>query len=440
MRSRPRCAKREEEIGLEREFVEVLGCLPDHAVITGFRVTPVVGLVRLGFELVLDPTEVAGHFRGAAQAPARSCDACTRRRRGIAGEEIETFDLPWGSFNIWGATAGMLLTLREVAGRVADPMPIERLLEIMARLRDPERGCPWDLQQDFRSIAPHTIEEAYEVADAIERGDLASLRDELGDLLFQVAFHARLASERGAFAFDDVVDAICDKLTRRHPHVFGDAVVPMPREQTRAWERMKREERAARGEAGALADVPLALARAHPRAQARRPRRRGRLRLARCRRAARQDRRGTGGARRVRDVRRIRGARSGTRRPAVLGGESRAPPRQWIRRRPCAGPTSGSRGAIATSSSNSPASASSRQRISPNCSTASGRPRRPKTPDSGPTGPRWRSGRIHLRRRRLATVPIKEAHHVTLQSGPRGDGRPRPGFGCGGGRPSERGL
>ncbi len=138
-------------------------------------------------------------------------------------------------------------------------MAIDRLLSIMARLRDPESGCPWDLQQDFRSIAPHTLEEAYEVTDAIERGDLASLRDELGDLLFQVAFHARLASERGAFEFDDVVDAICDKLTRRHPHVFGDAVVTGAADQTRAWERMKRDERAARGEAGALSDVPVGL-------------------------------------------------------------------------------------------------------------------------------------------------------------------------------------
>jgi MazG family protein len=138
-------------------------------------------------------------------------------------------------------------------------MAIERLLAIMARLRDPERGCPWDLEQDFRSIAPHTLEEAYEVADAIEQGDLARLRDELGDLLFQVAFHAQIAGERGAFAFDDVVDAICDKLTRRHPHVFGDAVVADAAHQTEAWERMKREERAARGEAGALADVPVTL-------------------------------------------------------------------------------------------------------------------------------------------------------------------------------------
>ena len=138
-------------------------------------------------------------------------------------------------------------------------MAIERLLAIMARLRDPVRGCPWDLQQEFRSIAPHTVEEAYEVADAIEQGDLGKLRDELGDLLFQVAFHAQLASERDAFAFDDVVDAICDKLTRRHPHVFGGAVVADATAQTAAWERMKREERAARGDAGALADVPVAL-------------------------------------------------------------------------------------------------------------------------------------------------------------------------------------
>ncbi len=138
-------------------------------------------------------------------------------------------------------------------------MAVDRLLAIMDRLRDADRGCPWDLQQDYRSIAPHTIEEAYEVADAIERNDLASLRDELGDLLFQVVFHARLANEQGAFDFEGVVDAICDKLMRRHPHVFGDAVVGGAADQTRAWERMKREERAARGEDGALADVPAAL-------------------------------------------------------------------------------------------------------------------------------------------------------------------------------------
>jgi len=139
-------------------------------------------------------------------------------------------------------------------------MAIERLLAIMARLRDPGQGCPWDLQQDFRSIAPHTLEEAYEVADAIERGDLPALRDELGDLLFQVAFHARLAEERGAFAFEDVVEAICDKLTRRHPHVFGGAPVADAGAQSRAWEKLKAEERAAQGQGhGALAGIPMAL-------------------------------------------------------------------------------------------------------------------------------------------------------------------------------------
>jgi len=139
-------------------------------------------------------------------------------------------------------------------------MAIERLLEIMARLRDPQDGCPWDRQQDFASIAPHTIEEAYEVADAIERADLAALRDELGDLLFQVAFHSQLASEHGSFRFDDVVDAICDKLTRRHPHVFGGARIADAEEQTRAWERIKAAERRANdGAAGALSGIPAAL-------------------------------------------------------------------------------------------------------------------------------------------------------------------------------------
>ncbi|MGZ6020590.1 MAG: MazG nucleotide pyrophosphohydrolase domain-containing protein, partial [Phenylobacterium sp.] len=99
--------------------------------------------------------------------------------------------------------------------------PLDRLLEIMARLRDPAYGCPWDLEQTFGTIAPYTVEEAYEVADAIERNDLADLKDELGDLLFQVVFHARMVEEQGAFAFDDVVRAINDKMIRRHPHVFA---------------------------------------------------------------------------------------------------------------------------------------------------------------------------------------------------------------------------
>src|SRR4051812_10585000 len=135
---------------------------------------------------------------------------------------------------------------------------IDRLLQIMARLRDPQRGCPWDLEQTFATIAPYTIEEAYEVADAIEREDSAALRDELGDLLFQVVFHSRMAQEQGAFVFDDVVAAICDKLERRHPHVFGSAQIDNAAAQTVAWEEQKRLEREAAGKS-ILADVPLAL-------------------------------------------------------------------------------------------------------------------------------------------------------------------------------------
>lgn len=118
----------------------------------------------------------------------------------------------------------------------------------MARLRDPERGCPWDLQQDFASIAPYTIEEAYEVVDAIDRGDFDDLRDELGDLLLQVVFHAQMAHEQGRFEFADVVHAIADKMRRRHPHVFGDERFADVQAQTRAWEAIKADERAARGE------------------------------------------------------------------------------------------------------------------------------------------------------------------------------------------------
>jgi len=127
----------------------------------------------------------------------------------------------------------------------------------MARLRDPETGCPWDREQAFATIAPYTIEEAYEVADAIERGAIDELKDELGDLLFQVVFHARLAEEIGAFAFDDIVEAICDKLTRRHPHVFAGASVGSATEQNVAWEALKAAERTPGS--GVLADVPVAL-------------------------------------------------------------------------------------------------------------------------------------------------------------------------------------
>jgi ATP diphosphatase len=130
-----------------------------------------------------------------------------------------------------------------------DPRDVSTLLAIMAKLRDPAGGCPWDLQQTFATIAPYTIEEAYEVADAIRRADLADLRDELGDLLLQVVFHARMAEELGAFAFADVVESINDKMLRRHPHVFGDAVVGDAEAQTASWEAIKRAERASAGQA-----------------------------------------------------------------------------------------------------------------------------------------------------------------------------------------------
>ncbi len=122
--------------------------------------------------------------------------------------------------------------------------PMERLLTVMARLRDPNGGCPWDLEQDFATIAPYTIEEAYEVADAIAKGDMDHLRDELGDLLLQVVFHAQMASEQDAFDFAAVAGAISDKMIKRHPHVFGDADIRGAAAQTLAWEEQKAQERA----------------------------------------------------------------------------------------------------------------------------------------------------------------------------------------------------
>jgi ATP diphosphatase len=138
--------------------------------------------------------------------------------------------------------------------------PIDRLLAIMERLRDPERGCPWDREQDFATIAPYTIEEAYEVGDAIERGDMAALKDELGDLLLQVVFHARMAEEAGLFDFDGVAEAIADKMVRRHPHVFGDAEIASVAAQNEAWEAHKAAERAAKaGHQSVLDGIALAL-------------------------------------------------------------------------------------------------------------------------------------------------------------------------------------
>ena len=143
--------------------------------------------------------------------------------------------------------------------RDAPEQAIAKLLEVMRRLREPVRGCPWDLEQTFETIVPYTLEEAYEVADAIARADLGALRSELGDLLFQVVFHARLAEEQGAFDFADVVTGIAGKLTRRHPHVFADASYANAAEQTAAWEQFKADERGAEGVRGTLDGIAQAL-------------------------------------------------------------------------------------------------------------------------------------------------------------------------------------
>jgi ATP diphosphatase len=139
--------------------------------------------------------------------------------------------------------------------------PIDDLIAIMARLRDPENGCPWDVKQTFATIAPYTIEEAYEVADAIDRSDMHDLRDELGDLLLQVVFHARMAEEAGEFGFGEVVEAICDKMQRRHPHVFADVTHASDAARSRDWDRLKAEERKAKGgdDASALAGISRGL-------------------------------------------------------------------------------------------------------------------------------------------------------------------------------------
>lgn len=138
----------------------------------------------------------------------------------------------------------------------APQSPIDRLRAIMAQLRNPDGGCEWDLAQDFATIAPYTIEEAYEVADAIDGGDPAAICDELGDLLLQVVFHSQIATDRGLFGFNDVANAISDKMERRHPHIFGDAATSDVRMQ---WEAIKAAERAADGPQGALAGVALSL-------------------------------------------------------------------------------------------------------------------------------------------------------------------------------------
>ncbi|MEJ2591586.1 MAG: nucleoside triphosphate pyrophosphohydrolase [Candidatus Thiodiazotropha sp.] len=132
---------------------------------------------------------------------------------------------------------------------------VQKLLHIMSRLRDPESGCPWDLRQTYASIVPYTLEEAYEVADAIQRGDMRELRDELGDLLFQVVFYSQIASEEGHFDFNQVVEGICDKMLRRHPHVFADAEYESDEALRQAWESTKARERAQRRDAGVHSEL-----------------------------------------------------------------------------------------------------------------------------------------------------------------------------------------
>jgi tetrapyrrole methylase family protein/MazG family protein/ATP diphosphatase len=142
---------------------------------------------------------------------------------------------------------------------VSDPKSINGLLEVMRRLRDPETGCPWDKEQTFDTIAPYTVEESYEVADAIQRKDMRDLKEELGDLLFQVVFHARIAEEQGLFDFNDVAAGMSEKLIRRHPHVFGDAGDRTADEQNAEWEIIKAQERKAKEKHGLLDDVPVGL-------------------------------------------------------------------------------------------------------------------------------------------------------------------------------------
>ena len=140
-----------------------------------------------------------------------------------------------------------------------DQHPLFALIEIMAKLRDPQGGCPWDLEQTFATIAPYTVEEAYEVADAIERGDLSDLKEELGDLLLQVVFHSQMAQEQGAFDITDVARAISDKMIRRHQHVFGDHAYESLSDQVAVWEQLKAQERQAKAKTGVLDDVPTGL-------------------------------------------------------------------------------------------------------------------------------------------------------------------------------------
>ena len=186
-----------------------------------------------------------------------------RHRRMPRAEITRKVDLMGAVFRASSTTASSRPRAPMDAPDSLDPSrALERLLGIMAALRTPGTGCPWDLEQTFSTVAPYTIEEAYEVADAIRRENLADLRDELGDLLLQIVFHARMAEEAGAFAFGDIVTAISEKLVRRHPHVFANSRDLSPEAVKRLWEQIKRDERVARGAAapaGQLDGVPVAL-------------------------------------------------------------------------------------------------------------------------------------------------------------------------------------
>src|SRR5436190_2723154 len=201
------------------------------------------------------PGHVNARDLGAKHIPAASGTQHTRCGKGGV----------LGSFRWDGrASCGIKPNLLQARCTMTPSRDISRLLEIMAMLRTPGSGCPWDLEQTFETIAPYTIEEAYEVADAIARSDLDDLRDELGDLLLQVVFHARMAQERGAFDFADVVERLTAKLVRRHPHVFGETRGLTPEAVEGLWERIKTAERAEKagkpnGEESALAGVPVAL-------------------------------------------------------------------------------------------------------------------------------------------------------------------------------------
>ena len=247
-----------EEIGLPARWVDTVGQLDSFMTLTGFHITPIVGFIDPAFVARPDAAEVEAVFEVplAFLLDERNVAVGTRERMGVDVSSLrvslrEPPDLGCDSVDSGESETGYRYI------KQLDMENIQKLLDIMAQLRNPASGCPWDLEQSFASIAPFTIEEAYEVADAIERDDMAHLKEELGDLLFQVVFHARLAEEAREFAFADVVEAIAEKLIRRHPHVFGGAKIATSEEQAAHWETLKAREKGAA--AGVLSDVPVSL-------------------------------------------------------------------------------------------------------------------------------------------------------------------------------------